>query len=339
MKNRKRLLLLVSIIFAILSSISIYFYLDSLTKENEVKVEMYKILVASENIVARTIITEEQIIEIEIPFESNSTQFFNKKEEIIGMYAKNDIDKDSQFNKSSLIVNQAEEISLKISGNMRAVSVGISGNSGIANLIKPGDRVDVVVYLPELRENQILIRPDIVKILLQNIEVLAVDQNLAAEKKEITDEEIEDSKKLYIASLAVSIYDVETLILAKGIGMIDLVLRPIEGDYIYQTEGVIWQELLLDDFNNIKDMFPNYEVNIVGELYIDPNEIVYEKYVYYTVKHGDTLREISLLFYNTEELYLLLKQVNNIIDENIITAGMGIKVPILEDRGVEDEKD
>lgn len=339
MKNRKRLLLLVSIIFAILSSISIYFYLDSLTKENEVKVEMYKILVASENIVARTIITEEQIIEIEIPFESNSTQFFNKKEEIIGMYTKNDIDKDSQFNKSSLIVNQAEEISLKISGNMRAVSVGISGNSGIANLIKPGDRVDVVVYLPELRENQILIRPDIVKILLQNIEVLAVDQNLAAEKKEITDEEIIDSKKLYIASLAVSIYDVETLILAKGIGMIDLVLRPIEGDYIYQTEGVIWQELLLDDFNNIKDMFPNYEVNIVGELYIDPNEIVYEKYVYYTVKHGDTLREISLLFYNTEELYLLLKQVNNIIDENIITAGMGIKVPILEDRGVEDEKD
>lgn len=336
MKKLRRRLFILAIMFAMLSSAGAYVYLQSLDDRPVVEKEKtYTILVASRDIPARSKVTEDMIVEVELPFESESSQFYNDREDILGKYVSTKIYAEAQFHKDNLDAGLEEELSLKISGNMRAVSLGIAGNSGVANLLKPGDRVDVVVFLPELKQDQILVRPDIVKMILQNIEVLAIDQDLTAESDElIGDVDVDDeSQKFYIATLAVPVYDVETLILAKGIGMLDLVLRPLEGDFIYTSEGVIWQQLLLDDFDRLKDMFPNYSVNSVGEVYVDPNEVEYERYVYYTVEYGDTLREVSMLFYGTEEHYLLLQQVNNIDDENVITAGMGLKVPMLEDRG------
>lgn len=330
MKKMRRRLFIFSIIFAMMSAGAAYGYLASLDDTPEVKTETFTILAAVEYIPARTKITGEMVKEVEIPFESESAQFLNDLGSIVGLYAKNGIFEDSQFHIDNLMQGKDEELSVKITGNMRAMSIGVSGNSGVANLIKPGDRVDVVMFLPELKQNQVVVRPDIVKIILQNLEVLAVDQDITSAKEELAIDEVVDSQKFYLATLAVPVFEVEALILAKDIGVLDLVLRPIEGDYLYVSEGAIWQELLLDDFDMLKDMFPNYEVNNVGEVYIDPNEIKYDKYIYYTVKSGDTLREISLLFYGTEDKYLLLKQVNNIGDENIITAGMGIKVPAIE---------
>jgi len=275
------------------------------------------------------------IREIEVTYNPETESFYNKREDIIGKYVLTKIYAESRFHKDSIDETLDSDLSLKISGNMRAVSLGINGNSGIANLVKPGDFVDVVVYLPELKENQIVVRPDIVKIILQNLEVLAVEQDLTKEEEKVLDDVNAEtaSDKYYIATLAVPIFEVEKLIFAKDIGMIDLVLRPLEGDFAYVTEGVIWQELLIDDFDRLKDMFTNYEVNSVGEVIVDPNEVKYDKYIYYTVEYGDTLREISMLFYGTEENYILLQQVNNIDDENIISAGMGIRVPVLENRG------
>lgn len=335
MKKLRRRLFILAIIFALIASGGVYVYLRSLDDTPVVEEEKtYTILVASTDIPARVTITEDMVKEVEITFEPSSEKFYNDYSDLLGKYVKTKIYEDSQFHKDNLDASLEQELSLKISGNMRAVSLGISGNSGIANLVKPGDRVDVVVYLPQLTENSVVIRPDIVKLLLQNVEVLAIDQDLTPEEEaplEGVETDVDDaSQKFYIATVAVPVFDVEKLILAKDIGQIDLVLRPLEGDYAYVTNGVIWQELLLDDFNQIKDMFPNYQVDSVGAAIIDPNEVIYDKYVYYTVEYGDTLREISLLFYGTEDNYLLLQQVNNISDENVISAGMGLKVPVLD---------
>lgn len=339
MKKMRRRLFIFSIIFAMLSAGAAYIYLQSLDDTPEVVVESYVILIASRNIPARTEITEDMIREVNVPFESKSEFFVNKYEDIVGKYVRSEIFVDSQFHINNLMTGKDEELSVKISGNMRAVSVGITGQSGVANLIKPGDRVDIIIFLPELKENQMVVRPDITRMIMQNVEVLAIDKDLtSAEDTLIADEEV-DSQKFYIATLAVPVFDVEKIILAKDIGLLDLALRPIEGDFIYDSDGAIWQEFLLDDFDYLKDMFPNYEVNSVGKVNLDPDEFKYDKYVYYTVKFGDTLREISLLFYGNEEDYVLLKEVNNISDENIISAGMGIKIPMLEDRGVFDEED
>lgn len=334
MKKLRRRLFILAIVFALLSSIGVYMYLDSLdTTPEVVEEETYKVIIAVQDIPARVMIDETMIEIIEVKENPLSDNFYNTREEILGQYVITKIYAGSRIHKDSISDNLDSDLSLKISGNMRALSLGVSGNSGIANLIKPGDFVDVVVYLPELKENQVVVRPDIAKIIQQNVEVLAIDQDLTEEvDSELEEVQVENAGiQYYIATLAIPIQDVEKVILAKDIGMIDLVLRPLEGDFAYETEGVIWQELLLDDFDRLKDMFPNYEVNSVGEVYVDPDEVTYDKYIYYTVEFGDTLREISMLFYGTEENYVLLKQVNNIEDENIISAGMGIRVPVLED--------
>lgn len=336
MKKLRRRLFILAIIFALLASTGVYMYLRSLdTTVDQVEEETFIVLIATQDIPARIKIDENMIREIEVTYNPETESFYNKREDIIGKYVLTKIYAESRFHKDSIDETLDSDLSLKISGNMRAVSLGISGESGVANLIKPGDFVDVVVFLPELSGQDVIARPDIVKMLLQNIEVLAVDQDLTQEEESQLDDVATESKsdQYYIATLAVPVFEVEKLILAKDIGMIDLVLRPLEGDFAYVTEGVIWQELLIDDFDRLKDMFPNYEVNSVGEVIVDPNEVKYDKYIYYTVEYGDTLREISMLFYGTEENYILLQQVNNIDDENIISAGMGIRVPVLENRG------
>ncbi|MBN2795029.1 MAG: Flp pilus assembly protein CpaB [Clostridia bacterium] len=335
MKKLRRRLFILAIFFAMLSSGGVYVYLKSLDDRPVIEAETFTIIVASRDIAARTKITEDMVEELEVTYEPEVTQFYQRKEDVVGQYVVTKIYEGSQFHKSNLDFALEEELSLKISGNMRAVSISVSGQNGVANLIKPGDRVDIIVYLPEIKESQIVIRPDIAKMLLQNVEVLAIDQDLTSEEDTVIDEANVDnsSQKMYIATLAVPVQDVEMLILAKDIGALDLVLRPLEGDFIYASEGIIWQELLIDDYDRLKDMFPNYEVNSVGEVIVKADAVQYDKYIYYTVEYGDTLKEISMLFYGTEEYYLLLKQVNNIEDEDIISAGMGLKIPVIEDRG------
>lgn len=333
MKKLRRRLFLLAIIFALLTAGAVYVYLNSLDDRPEIEVKTYEILVATMDIPARTVITADMIGVVEVQYEPNDNRFYQSAEDLVGKYVVTKIYRDAQFHKDSVSEHLESDISLKISGNMRAVSLMINGASGVANLIKPGDRVDVAVYLPEVSANNVIIRPDIVKIIMQNVEVLAIDQDLTVETEEaIGDDEIlKGSQENYITTLAIPIQEVEKIILAKDIGLIDLVLRPLEGDYIYPTEGIIWQELLVDDFNQLKDMFPSYEVKSIGENYVDPNEVTYDKYIYYTVEYGDTLKEISLLFYGTEDNYLLLKQVNNIEDENVISSGMGLKIPVLDE--------
>jgi pilus assembly protein CpaB len=333
MKKLRRRLFLLAIIFALLTAGAVYVYLNSLDDRPEIEVKTYEILVATMDIPARTIVTPDMIGVVEVQYEPNDERFYQSVDDIIGKYVVTKIYRDAQFHKDSISENLVSDLSLKISGNMRAVSLMVPGSNGVANLVKPGDRVDVVVFLPGVTENGIVLRPDIVKIIMQNVEVLAINQDLTVEEEEVINEETipKDSGAAYITTLAIPVHEVEKLILAKDIGMIDLILRPLEGDYIYPSEGIIWQELLVDDFDQLKDMFPNYEVKSIGEVYIDPNEVEYDKYIYYTVEFGDTLKEISMLFYGTEDNYLLLKQVNNIEDENIITSGMGLKIPVINE--------
>jgi pilus assembly protein CpaB len=333
MKKLRRRLFILAILFALLSSGGVYVYLQSLDDAPVVVEETYTILVASIDIPARTVITESMLEQRVTKTEPQSDIFYTSASDVIGKYAVSHIYAGSQIHLNSTDASMEQELSLKISGNMRAVSVGVNGLTGVANMIKPGDRVDVVLYLPSAGSEDKQARPDIVKMLMQNVEVLAVDKDLTVEEEAVVTEANTDSAKTYLATLAIPVNQVEILILAKDIGLLELVLRPLDGDFVYNTEGVIWQELLLDDFDKLKDMYPNYEVNNVGEVIIDPDEVQYEKYIYYTVEYGDTLKEISQLFYGTEEHYLLLKQVNDIDDVDIISAGIGLKIPVLEDRG------
>ena len=329
MKTLGKKLFLASFILAIIASGFVYIYLRSLDN-TEVKVNKVKILVAAQNIPPRTLIEKKMVKEIEISEDSEFGQFISDKNEIVGKYSKETILVDERFHKDKLLGELEKELSMKISGNNRAVSLFVNGEAGVADLIRPGDFVDVIVYLPELKENDRIVRPDLTKIILQNIQVLSIDKTQYRDE----DERVE-IPNAFLTTLSVPVFEVEKLVLAEDIGNIKLALRPLDGDYIHQTDGFIWQEFMLDDFSKMKDMFQQYEVKKDEGTVVNEEEYNYEKYYYYTIQYGDTLSKISQKFYGDTDKYELIQQVNRIEDEDKIIAGTGIKIPVLEETGVE----
>lgn len=325
MKSIGKRLILISFIFALLASATVFVYLQSL-KEPQDEIEKITVLVASETIPPRTIIEKNMIEEIEVTESSIFANFINKPSDILGKYTKETIFQNEGFIKNKLINEVEEELSIRIEGNHRAISINVSGGSGVSDLIKCGDFVDIIVYLSEKKEGQRIVRPDLSKMILQNIEVLAIDKNVYRDGEE----RIEVPTN-YLVTLSVPIFEIEKLVLAEDIGQIKLALRPLNNEYIYPTEGIVWQELLLDDFYKMKDMFPTYDIKQSPGTTVNQEEYEYEKYIYYTVQYGDTLKKISRAFYGKEDNYLLIKQINKLEDENLIMAGTGIKIPILEE--------
>lgn len=324
MKNTGKRLILISFILAVISSLVIFMYLKPL-KTKDIAVVEKTILVATETIAERTLIDKKMIKEIQVPESEIFNNYIIDSSNIVGKYTKNVILKDEGFNKDKLINSLDNELSLKIEGNNRGVSINVNGSTGVSDLIKQGDFVDVIVFLSEKKDGGEIVRPDITKILLQNIQVLAIDKELNRD----VEKRVEVPAN-YLVTLSVPIFDIEKLTLAEDIGKLKLVLRPLKPDYIHKTEGATWEQLILNDAKEMKNFFPEYKTKSPEEIKDNTTGVNYKKYVYYVIKQGDTLRKISEDFYGDATKYALLKQINGIWNENLIKTGTGIKIPVLE---------
>ncbi len=340
MEKLGRKLFLFSLLFALIGTGLVYIYLESLKNEDAVVVEQTKIIVAAVDIPARTLITKDMIKEIEIPKETDFGNFIADSTVILNRYTKYPIYMDEKFLEEKLVGEDSEELSALIKGDHRAMTVMLTMETGVADLVNPGDFVDIIIFLPELKEQERIIRPNIAKLLLQNVEVLAIDQKLYRENISV-----ETLPTSFYATLSVPIVDVERLALAENLGSLEVILRPIDKDYLYRTDGVVWEELLLDESGEMKDLFPQFDVaptesettNEEAETNAgETDENAYDKYIYYTIKSGDTLRSISRDFFNDESQYILIQNVNRIEDENTIVTGTGIKIPVLTEAGEAD---
>jgi len=324
MKNTGKRLILVSFLFALISSVVIFIYLKPL-KTQSAAVNERTILIAAETIAPRTLIEKKMIKEIRVPDNTIFGDYIKGYSNIVGKYTNESILKDEGFRKDKLINELTNELSLKIEGNNRGISINVNGSTGMSDLIKQGDYVDVIVNLTEKKDGQKIVRPDFSKIMLQNIKVLAVDKTVNRDDKQRT-----AIPTNYLVTLSVPIFDIEKLALAEDIGKLILVLRPLKPDYIHKTEGATWQELILDDSKEMRNLFPEYKTKPTDESKVISGDYKYEKYVNYKIKQGDTLRKISTSFYKDPEKYMLLKQVNGILEENLIKPGTSIKIPILD---------
>lgn len=103
---------------------------------------------------------------------------------------------------------------------MRAVSIAVTAVSGVSGFVLPGTLVDVIVTrkIPGEGATTEDFRSDVV---LENVQVLAIDQ-LANDKQG-------EPKVSKTATLQVSLYDAQRLIIAEKIGDLSLVLRKVEG--------------------------------------------------------------------------------------------------------------
>lgn len=100
-----------------------------------------------------------------------------------------------------------------ITPGMRAVSIRVNEQLGVAGFVLPGDRVDVMLTRADMGGG----KAPITHILLQDVRVLAVDQKIEGQA--------EGPKIVDTVTMEVTIEQVQKLILAQRVGQITLTLR------------------------------------------------------------------------------------------------------------------
>ncbi len=340
MKSTQQKLILIAFLLAVLTASLGFMYLRSL-EAPQAEAQKIGVLVAAETIPPRTLIEGSMIKEIEVEDHSFFVNYMNKREDIVGQFSKETIIENEGFYREKLVDESHSELSLRIPANHRALSIGVTGGSGVAHLIKAGDFVDVVVYIGEREEEEEIINPEMAKMFLQRLEVLAID-------KQMNREEGNGGSEVpggFLLTLAVPIHQVEILVLAENVGSIDVALRPLEDEDTPDTTGAQWEQLSINhkgisvgedvagDEENPESDESEEESGEKEE--DDSNEASGEnegdnqedEYTYYRVKRGDTLVKIAREVYGDHRKYVLIEEANDIEDRSLIITGRVLKIP------------
>lgn len=304
MKSTAQKLILISFALALMAAVVAFLYLNSLKSPNATTKKI-TVLVAAKTIPPRTLIDKKMIKEIQVPSNPVWNNYIKESSKIIGTYSKETILANEGFYPDKLLSKNGDELSLKIDNNYRAISISVTGDSGVSDLLKPGDYVDVIVYTAEKKDGAKVVTPSEAKIVLQNIKLLAVDKQISRQGKESSNSNEKGTKVTnFLVTLSVAVSDLEKLVLAESVGNIKLALRPLNDSSIIPTSHTSTQKTTI----------------------ATPDE----NYKTYTVKSGDTLKDISEEFYGNKDKYTIIKEANNIQDENLIVTGEVIKIPILQ---------
>jgi pilus assembly protein CpaB len=127
--------------------------------------------------------------------------------------------------RTSGLAKKGEAPGINIPPGKRAITIGVDEVKGVGNMIKPGDRVDIIATLTDP-----LARMETTQTILQNIGVLAVDKGR-------TDAQQGGGASSSI-TIAVPPEEAERLTAADRLGTLRVMLRPVEEDVIVATEGV-----------------------------------------------------------------------------------------------------
>jgi pilus assembly protein CpaB len=110
-------------------------------------------------------------------------------------------------------------LSAVISENMRAATIRVNDVRGVAGFVLPGDRVDVMITRDPITGKRIASKNLMTDVLLQNVKVLAIDQN---------SNETKDKPSVAKAvTLEVTTLQAQKLVLAQLVGTLSLALRNV----------------------------------------------------------------------------------------------------------------
>lgn len=326
MKKTAQKLILISFVLALIAAVTVFSYLNSL-KKPETVIEKTAILVAAKTIPARTLIDKDMIMEIKVTKDSIFDNYINDSSRIIGKYTKTTIFQNEGFNTDKLLDTNENELSLKISSNHRAMSISVTGDTGVSDLLKPGDYVDIVLFTANIMDGENEVIPSEARIILQNIELLAVNKQISREDAAADGtSKTEEVATNFLVTLSLPISDLEKLVLAESVGSIKLALRPFKDESTVTTTGTTMEDL------SAESGAVSAEGKMPGEGRVPDEGLEGVDYILYTVKKGDTLQSISNKFYGDKSKYEIIMEANNIQNKNLILTVEVLKIPILESR-------
>lgn len=219
---KSRYIILLSIIFGLLTGYLIFNYLTRV-EQAMTNIEYGEVVVAVRDLPAKTLLTKEMIEVKKVPRDYIHPQALTTKEEVIGSINITPLVIGEQVLKSKVAGRGdfKNGLSYMVPLGKRAITVAVDDVSGIAGLIRPGDRIDVAaaVNIPEGQKEI-----PFALVVLQNIQVLAVGRNM----------EVKDTQDNKTVTLAVTVEEARPLVLASSKGSIRLMLRsPADNSTFY----------------------------------------------------------------------------------------------------------
>ncbi|MGI6488870.1 MAG: Flp pilus assembly protein CpaB [Syntrophomonadaceae bacterium] len=220
MKNARKFWAL-AVIFGLVAALLAYQYTEKVKARYEPD-NLVEVVKAAVDISRDSIITPEQVEVERVPAQFSHPAAARSQQAIIGKVATSDISAGEQILTSKVLTDKSKagRLAYCIPEGKRAVSIAVNPVIGVAGLVKPGDRVDVIGTVDLDSGGTSVV---VTTIFLQDIEVLAVGKTMTESRAVSVAEAKEIEAKTM--TLAVSPEEVRSLVLVAERGSIRLALR------------------------------------------------------------------------------------------------------------------
>jgi pilus assembly protein CpaB len=229
---RNKFLVLLSLLMALAAAAFIYYYLEGLKKTYQQQDDFQAVLVATTEIPAKTQVTAKMVAVREMPARYISPNSCRDPEEVLGKTTRSQIlpGEIVRLEKLASGKDAGEGLAFLVKPGMRAITVAVNDVSGLAGLLRPGDRVDVLgtFEAPAAAGQE---KTTLTSLLVQNLEVLALSQTLEANQ---TSGDGHTQYNYRNVTLMVAPEQAQPLTLCSEKGSIRMMLRaPVDQGTIY----------------------------------------------------------------------------------------------------------
>ena len=236
MEKTNKKVIVIAIILSLITAILIYIYISSSSTVIVPEIEHVTVYVAARTIPARAKITSSDIKQADIAKELLNANAVTDPDEITGKYTLQSIMEGELIRGERLANEDSMYASYMVPEGTRAVSMNITEQTNVSNLVRPGDFVDMVVSFQEEEDATGAVFPRITKMILQNVQVLALGQDVMLSSDKL------DELPLTI-TLAIKTADVEKFVYATEYGIVRLALRPADDDSKETTQGILRSDI------------------------------------------------------------------------------------------------
>lgn len=136
---------ILALLSAIVTAILLFVFLSSVIKFGGT--DTTSVVTAVQDIPANTLITEEMLANTDVPTDAVLPGAITKMSDVVGKTMKSDIYVGEQIISAKLIVpgeTGSGSLSYAIEPGMRAITIAVDATSGVAGMLRPTDRIDLV---------------------------------------------------------------------------------------------------------------------------------------------------------------------------------------------------
>lgn len=150
MKNARRLPLIAGLLLALGTGVLLFQYLGNVRAASAAPIATRSVFVALHDIPARTLLSDAAVGTQVRPAEGLDKDVVTSRTDLAGRYSLITIPAGTVITRTKIGTGAAAALPARLPVGMRAVSISIDRVKGVAGLIQPGDRVDVIAVPPRI---------------------------------------------------------------------------------------------------------------------------------------------------------------------------------------------